>query len=140
MKKWMIVIFLSACGPSKKDATLVHAAAIHSEATKIGHQTSMVVSQLKSLEGSLKMAQLDSLNAITEDLTGWYESLVEVPGFQHEEHNHDHSGHDHEHDHEKNYLEGLPAEEVLAIQLELKKEIAWMNARVNKLMNEIRDN
>lgn len=139
MKKWLIILFLTACGPSKKEATLVRAATIHNEATKIGHQASMGVSQLKGLEGSLEMAQLDSLNAIIKDLTGWYESLVEVPGYQHQEHDHDHSGYDHAHDHEKNYLEGLSAEEVLAIQLELKKEIAWMNERINNLKHQVKN-
>ncbi len=153
MKKWWILFVLAACGPSKEDTTMSQAAAIHNEATEIGHRTSMGVSQLKSLEARLNQPQKDSLNAIMTDLSDWYESLVEVPGHDHGEHGHDHDGHDHEahdhegHDHEghdhnhgneQNYLEGLPASEVLAIQAALKKEIEWMEARVINLLNDVR--
>lgn len=133
MKKWYLLFVLAACGPSKEDTTLTEAAAVHNEATKIGHRTSMGVSQLKSLEAKLNPTQLDSLNAITTDLGEWYESLVEVPG-------HDHGEHDHDHDHsnEANYLEGLSSTEVLAIQAELKKEIEWLEARVINLLNNVR--
>lgn len=146
MKKWWLLFFLAACSPSKEDTTLSEAATIHNEATKIGHRASMGVSQLKSLEAKLNQVQLDSLNDITTDLSAWYESLVEVPGHDHGEHDHDHAGHNHEghdhghdHGHEKNYLEGLSAEEVLAIQAALKKEVEWMEARVINLLNDVRD-
>ena len=139
-------MLLVACGPSKEYAQLIQAAAIHDEATEIGHRTSMGVSQLKSLESRMDQRQLDSLRAITNDLNDWYQSLVEVPGHEHEEHDHDHdhagsdhTEHDHDHNHELNYLEGLSSEEIRAIQVALKKEIEWIEARVINLMNDIRE-
>ncbi|MDW3194388.1 MAG: hypothetical protein R8G66_18575 [Cytophagales bacterium] len=137
MKKyWFILLLAYACGSSKEDPNLAQAMDIHNEATKIGHSASMSVSQLKSLEAKMKQPQLDSLNAITTDLSEWYETLVEVPGNEHE----DHDGHDHDHDHQENYLEGLSSEDILAIQAELKKQIQWIDARVNNLMNDVRAN
>ena len=144
MKKyWFILLLAYACGSSKEDPKLAEAMDIHNEATKIGHTASMSVSQLKSLEAKMNQSQLDSLNAITADLSEWYETLVEVPG--NEDHDgHDHAGHDHDHDHDhdhhENYLEGLSSEEILAIQAELKKQIQWIDARVNNLMNDVRAN
>ena len=144
MKKYCFILLLAfACGSSKEDPNLTQAMAIHNEATKIGHSASMSISQLKSLEAGMNQPQLDSLNAITTDLSEWYETLVEVPGNDHDDHDgHDHSGHDHDHDHDhqENYLEGLSSEEILAIQAELKKQIQWIDARVNNLMTDVRNN
>lgn len=145
MKKyWFILLLVYACGSSKEDPKLAQAMDIHNEATKIGHSASMSISQLKSLEAKMEQPQLDSLNAITSDLSEWYETLVEVPGNDHDGHDHDHAGHDHDHDHDhdhqENYLEGLSSEEILAIQVELKKQIQWIEARTNNLMNAVRNN
>lgn len=145
MRKYWFLFLLVACSAAKEDPNLIQAVAIHNEATEIGHRASMGVSQLKSLEAKMDQAQLDSLHAISRDLSAWYESLVEVPGHEHEGHDHgDHDGHDHEghnHDHgdDKNYLEGLSSAEVLAIQTEFRKEVKWMEARVINLMNNVRE-
>lgn len=145
MKKWWIVLVLCACGPSKENSTLAQAAAVHNEATEIGHRTSMGISQLKRIEAKMNQEQSDSLQAIIPDLSEWYESLVEVPGFEHESHeghdHDDHDGHDHDHSHNhgENYLEGLSADEILAIQIELKKEIQQLEARVIALLQNIKN-
>lgn len=140
MKKYWFLLLLVSCGPSKEDTKLAEAASIHDEASETAHRASLVVSQLKSLEVRLDQPQSDTLNAIADDLSEWYESLMEVPGHEHDEHNHDghdHSGHDHDHGHQENYLEGLSSDEVLKIQAEIRKEIQWIEARVIKLMSEV---
>ena len=160
MKKFWILLFLLACGPSKEDLALADAAAVHDEAVEVGYHTSKAVNQLKNMEGDLDQVQLDSLQALTEDLSHWYELLVEVPGYDHDDHYHhghshsDHSGHDHDdhegHDHEghdhsghdhgtsTNYLEGKSADEILAIQSELKKEVEKIQARVTRLLQDVK--
>ncbi len=135
MRKWYFLIFLIACGQSKEDSTLVHAANVHSEITKTGHRTSVGVAEMKRLESTMSGPQLDTLQVIIHDLSGWYESLVEVPGYEGDTHDHEGHGHNHEHSHNDNYLEGLTSSEILAIQLELKKEIDRIQGRTINLMN-----
>ena len=135
---------LVACGPSANNETLQQAADIHNEAIEIGHRTSLLVSQLKQLEDTLSSGQKDSLQIVIRALSEWYETVVEVPGFDHEDRDHhDHSGHDHDHhdhDHgdEKNYLEGLPPEEVLQVQQALKVEVERIEGQVVFLAKSIR--
>ncbi len=140
MKKWILLGLLVACGPSREQQILTEAGAIHNEAMEIAHQTSLKVSHLKQRESSYEQQHQDSLRAIMKDLGEWYDTVVEVPG---QEHDHEHHDHDHDHDHhhhgeEQNYLEGLSAEEVLQIQQALNQEIQALTSRVLGLQSAIR--
>ena len=131
--RWIptILLFL-ACGSSKDHQTLHEAATAHDQALEIAHQTALRISQFKQLETSFTPAQRDTLMAIARDLGAWYELVVEVPGHDHDHHEHEGHDHDHDHDHasEPNYLEGLPAEEVLEVQASLKRQVERLSSRL----------
>ena len=141
MKRFLILLLIIGCSGQAEIETLKNAVAAHNEAVDIGHKASLMVSQFKQMEDSLSLAQRDSLQVIISSLSEWYEALVEVPGYDHEdEHNHaghDHSGHDHHgHDHGgQNYLEGSSPKEILEVQLALKKEIEEIQGRIFQLAN-----
>jgi len=134
-----ITALLVACSAPKEDETLKKAASIHEVAVKKAHDVSLKVSELKRGEDLLSPPQKDSLQFIITSLSEWYENLVEVPGYDHDDHDHsghDHGEHDHDHDHdhdhgnEMKYLESLSSEEILSIQQELKLEIERIEGRI----------
>ena len=134
MKKILIVMILVACGGAAEDETLKSASKIHNVVMKKAHDVSLKVSELKRGETLLTESQRDSLHSIFTSLSEWYDTVVEVPGYEHDEHDHeghghdehdhgehdhvghDHGGHDHDHGSEVNYLEGLSSEDILEIQ------------------------
>ncbi len=137
----IILIFLVCCAPVENE-TLKQASNVHNEAIEIGHSTSLLVSKLKQQEASLSTAEQDTLQSLMKSLSEWYDTVVEVPGYDHEEDDHGH-GHDHDHDHhdhgeELNYLEGLSPEEVLAVQQALKGEIERIQGRTLQFSKAIK--
>lgn len=147
MKRLLILLMVFGCSGHAENETLKKASDVHNEAVKIGHDASLLVSQLKQRQDSLSVAQSDTLQVIMTSLSEWYESLVEVPGYDHDDHGHghdheghDHSGHDHDHDHgAPNYLEGLTPEEVLEVQEALKREVEGIQRKVTSLARDIKN-
>ncbi len=127
MRLLLITLVFLACSASKEDKVLKQASEIHNDAMEIGHKTSLRISYLKKNESGLARAHQDSLQSITLALGEWYEMVVEVPGYEHEDNGHDH---DHAHGDQMEHLEHLSAMEILEIQTELKKEIERLQASV----------
>ena len=147
MKRLLFLVLIWACSGHAENETLKKAAEVHNEAVEIGHKASLLVSQLKQMEDSISVAHRDSLQSVISSLSEWYETLVEVPGYDHEDEHghegHDHSGHDHHHDHDHggdvNYLEGLSPEEVLEVQEALKREVQQIERRASTIARDIQN-
>lgn len=108
---------------------------IHNEAVKVENAVKEKMADLESIQANLAAkaeAAADSeaaepIQAVIAELSGiqsayglWSESVVEVPG---QEHNHDH-GHDHDHDHAHDHsLDDMSPADMLTYQKELKSGI-----------------
>lgn len=121
----MFGLVLACSGLSKEEQKLYdEAAAIHNEA--VG-QASKLNDQLKKMETDSLIAQ-DSIVALQAALQAWSEDLIEVPG--NDEHHH-HGEDEHHHDHSRKG--DISAQEMLAVQQELKARLVQIEARISNL-------
>ena len=126
---FLFLLVLLACGPAPEDSNLAEAAKAHDEAMEISSDVSSALDSLQDLQDSLSSEQRIELGELRQALAEWRDLAVEVPGYEHE-------GHDHDHHHGPNELEGLPSDQVLEIQKELKKQIEVLHAKVEQLSKE----
>ncbi len=124
------LIFFFACGPAPEDKTLTEAGKVHDEAIAISKEVSNALEVFEDLPDSVLEMQGPQIEALKQEFADWKELVVEVPGHEHEEHDHDH---DHDHHHGPNELEGLPSDQILEIQQELKKQIEALRTKVQQL-------
>ncbi|MCI4669474.1 MAG: hypothetical protein MRZ79_15170 [Bacteroidia bacterium] len=118
----LLCLFI-ACKSGEPDPQLKQAFELHEIAIQkhdsLENELTALDPQSLSAEGQQKLTELKKAS------TNWEESVVEVPGFEHEhEEGHDHEGHDHDHhhDHASTNLKDLPPSEILKLQQALVDE------------------
>lgn len=111
---------------SQEDPRFAEAAEWHTRALRkragLGHT-------LDSL-GQAGQVHRDSLTVWRQVLKAWDESLVEVPGYEHT----DHDSHAHDHHAHRPQAELSPAD-ALAVQQELHRQLLQLEARVARSTN-----
>jgi len=151
-----IAILAISCGETEKSASMQEAHKIHNQLTRLsGELHENMVAKLQSLEADVEAAmvagdsllamelarvegQLDQLDVLFHD---WSETVIEVPGMEHEHSGHDHAGHDHgAHDHGAPSMEGMSDEEILAIQQALMAELEALQAQYDESIEALKLN
>lgn len=126
------LVVLASCSNSKKNELLDESIKIHEEVIKKEQSIDQKLKELTSGDLSLSEVTKDSINQIQKDFKDWRESIVEVPGHEHDHHNHE--GH-HHHDHSSKV--DLTPEMVLEIQNELKTNAENIEARIDMVIKEL---
>ena len=151
-----IAILAISCGEPEKSASIQEAQKIHNQLTRLsGELHENMVAKLQSLEADVEAAmvagdsllamelarvegQLDQLDVLFHD---WSETVIEVPGMEHDHSGHDHAGHDHgAHDHGAPSMEGMSDEEILAIQQALMAELEALQAQYDESIEALKLN
>lgn len=145
---------LWSCGPSEKEQQqLAEAVQYHQQAMGFEKETIALLKQVKQAVPSLQ-ARADSLSKAGADslalsiramlteaeetekaLKAWGETVVEVPGYEHD-HSHDKEGEGHHH-HSHDRIETTP-EQMIAIQKELRDKVEAIKNRVQELVNKMK--
>jgi len=123
------ILFIAACGAKKEDPVIAEAIAVHEEAIQLFHELKGL---LKELEQNEHIAA-EAIASIKIALQEWEENLVEVPGFAHA---HDHDAHAHHHHHHDQQKLKISAEEMLALQKELRENIKQLVADAKTFLQE----
>jgi hypothetical protein len=108
-------------------------------------QVKEAVPSLQARADSLSKAGADSLalpiramlteaDEVEKALKAWGETVVEVPGYEHD-HSHDKEGDGHHHSHER--IETTP-EQMIAIQKDLRDKVEAIKNRVQELASKIK--
>ena len=139
-----VVLILLACGGSEEDKLLHEAADIHMEAIKIQKEMEPELEQLRQMSNSIQIQGKEltqeeitftkEVTSLERRLQYWEENHIEVPGFEHGEH--DHSGHNHNHDHSHGTEFHLPASDILIIQKEFRDSIKAIKGRLGVLLQQ----
>ncbi len=108
---------------------MAEAAAVHEEAMKLFHELEDLLKQLEQNEN----IPTEAVEEIKLSLHEWEENLVEVPGY---EHAHDHEAHGHHHHHHDHKKLDVTAEEMLALQKELRENIKQLLADAKTFLQE----
>lgn len=141
MKKLSILVsvILGACTSGHNEELHQQSIEMHEAALRIGKQANDKIKQFASeVEALADSSLLDSLASLKQGYQDWDESLVEVPGHEHD--HHDHEGHDHgDHEgHDHSPAPDLTQEMVLEIQKELKLKAEKLNARADRLLELVK--
>ena len=128
----LLLLPLTGCEPAPKDQKLEEAAHVHTEALAISAKVSGLLASVQSRFDSLSDDQKSEFNQLVRQYQEWGDLVVEVPGYEHEQHDH---GHDHHHG--PNELTGLPSDQVLEIQTELKKQIEVLHTKLEDFLRKI---
>ncbi len=138
---------LTACGAgknSKEEATLAEARKIHNEAIKIHNEVMKDLKNLAQLKVSLQdsltkktdlplQKQIDACEAQQTAMKEWMANIQEVPSKDGEAHDHhDHEGHNHDH----KPAPQVSADDMLAYQKEMKKNIEKIQQEVKNLLKK----
>ena len=148
-----VIMLAAGCG-EEQSATLKEAISVHDEVVRLSNELhESLVAELGAKSDEIQAAfaagdtalarQLQRLEAELSALDMRFhevsESVIEVPGHDHDhDHGHDH-GHDHDHDHDHSHghsapsLEGLSDEDVLEIQQALKESMEAIRAELKAL-------
>jgi ABC-type nickel/cobalt efflux system permease component RcnA len=146
------MVFVQACSSKKDEKTekvLAEARTAHNDAMKIHDEimpqmkslkeyTTQVSEKITELQASKDTtSQIKSLEALKASLEkcrksmmDWMGNIREVPGEEGHEHNHE--GHDHSHEANPN----ATPEEILAYQVEMKKNVELIKQDFEKALNE----
>jgi hypothetical protein len=135
MKKislFLTFLGLMACGKSPQDnPVLVEANQIHLEAIEVQEQVEGQLKNLDSLKNTLQdktlKAKIDSMQQIFQS---WEAALVEIEGFEHEQH----EGHHHHHQPAPNMTD----ESMLEYQKNAKKAIQDFKKNLEDLTQQIK--
>ena len=141
-----IVGFIACSGESEEHKILHEAADLHVEALKIKKELTGDLEQLRQLKNGIQVQGralteeevkfTKAVNLLENRLAYWEENHVEVPGFEHGEH--DHSGHDHSgHDHNHGPKFQLPPDDMLIIQKEFKDSIVVIKRSLESLLQNV---
>lgn len=122
----VFLFVITSCGSAPEDYVLIEAAKVHDEAITVSAEVATALKSIENQPDALSDQQKDELEKLKQDFTEWRDLVVEVPGYEHEEHNH----HGHDHRHGPNELEGLPSQQILDIQKELKNQIEVLNSKI----------
>ena len=160
MKNLFFALFLAlltACGGgknSKDEPILVEARKVHKEAIQIHNQVMKDLKEVKKMREAMeksisaealkdidikteavekKQKQIDACKAQEMAMAEWMNSIQEVPGGEAHDH-HDHEGHDHNHDHKPTTQ--ASAQDVLAFQKEMKKNIEKIQQEVQSFLKK----
>lgn len=140
----ILLLFVACGGGSEEDRLLHEAADIHVEALKIKKEMEPNLEELRQISNSIQIQGkalsleekkfTDAVNGLERRLQYWEENHIEVPGFEHGEH--DHSGHDHHHDHSHDHGNSfqLPASDMLIIQKEFKDSIEAIKSSLELML------
>jgi len=148
----MIALF-GSCGPSEQEQQqLAEAVQYHQQAMGFERETIALLKQVKesipklqARADSLSKAGADSLalpirailteaDEVEKALKAWGETVVEVPGYEHD-HSHDKEGDNHHHSHER--IETTP-EQMIAIQKDLRDKVEAIKNRTQELVSKIK--
>lgn len=120
----VLSLVLISCNSNNDKQQLAEAATVHNKALALATTLAEKIATLQY--DSMQYVSPDSLLQWRSELDAWHESVVEVPGFEHE-HHHDHNDN---HDHHKHTTVQVTASEMMRIQQELLKRIEVLNQRV----------
>jgi len=143
LKACCFVLFLWACGGGSAEDKLLHEAAdIHMEALKVKDEMTPELEQLRQLSNGINVQgralneeEMNFTKAVANlesRLKYWEDNHVEVPGFDHGEH--DHSAHNHDHSHGGEFH--LPASDILIIQKEFRDSILAIKGKLGVLLSQ----
>ncbi|RYU93328.1 hypothetical protein [Emticicia agri] len=146
MKKiWTFIagLALVACSPKspKDNPTLVEANRIHIEAEAIQEEIEPEIEKIDSLKNELlakKNTKTDSLayelTQLKTDFEEWEKNFFAVPGFEYE-HKTEHEHHHHNHA----TAPELPADKMLEVQKEIRKNIEGIKISLDQTMPEVKE-
>jgi len=123
------ILFITACGAKKIDPLMAEAAAVHEESMQLFHELEDLLKELEQNEN----IEVQAIANIKIALQEWEENLVEVPGY---EHAHDHDAHAHHHHHHDQQKLKISAEEMLALQMELRENIKQLLSDAKTFLQE----
>ncbi len=126
----MGLVFLAmACGGKEKHGEdLQQAYKLHSEATHIRKQIADELSKLNDdTDSTFVRTYEQDLDSIKLLLSDWDEQVVEIPGFDEEDHEHE------GHDHSEKVEQELTPEQHLEVQQYLLTEIRKIAERINQI-------
>jgi uncharacterized protein YcfL len=124
------ILLIAACGAKKENPVIAEAAAVHEEAMLLFHELEDLLKELEQYEN----IEAEAIASIKLALQGWEENLVEVPGYAHA-HDHDAHGQHHHHHHDHKKLK-ISADEMLALQIELRDNIKQLLADAKNFLQE----
>lgn len=153
-----LLAFVFACGgkDEKAEAIYKEAAVLHNEAVAIHDSVMRTMKQINDLKVQLS-AQKDSLSgkndslanglqdkigeieALSQEMSAWMTSLVEVPGNEHDHHHHEGEEHkegEEEHKHEHGAKVEVTPEQMLEIQKETKANIIKIKDKASAILEK----
>lgn len=150
----VLALVLSGCG-EEQSATLKQAIAVHDEVVRLSNQVhESLVGEMERVSHGIHDAfaagdtalaqQLQLLEAELSELDlrfhAFSETVVEVPGYEHDHDHaghdhagHDHAGHDHSHSHGGPSLEGMSDEDILEIQQALRESVMSIQSELSAI-------
>lgn len=135
MRRMLLMLLIYGCSPSHEKKLYTQSVETHDLAIKIGEHVEEKIKRIaqhtSNLEEPLKSLLQDSVKALTQDLTYWQSTMIEVPGHEHNRHDH----HDHNHDHST--IPDLTPEMMLDVQKDLRDRVVKLNVRAQNLLNTL---
>ncbi|WP_337045027.1 hypothetical protein [Emticicia sp. 17c] len=137
-----VLAVMSCSGKSAKDnPMLVEANEVHLAAEAIQEEIEPQIEKLDSLRNLLTMRKTPQADSVIADLAtlktdfeAWEKDFFPVPGFEHA-----HAGkHEHHHHHDHAPAPELPADKMLEVQKEIKKNIEGIQNRLSETLTKTR--
>lgn len=125
------LILLGACDSnSEPDPVMKQAFSVHNQALAAFDSLHTILKTESEGASEAYKAKLDSIDT---EMHEWEETLVEVPGFEHDHDHGEHEGHDHDHDHDASaeQYKDLPPAEMLAAQQAFLAEILRIGSQID---------
>ncbi|MCA0365373.1 MAG: hypothetical protein LCH67_15125 [Bacteroidetes bacterium] len=119
-----IVLFVLLMACKNSNPKLEEAHQIHLDIITLLNDTENLLNSLSS--ASIQKINEDSLQIFKMQIEDIEKNIVEVPGFEQEQH---HQGHEHKHDAPVNYTD----DQILLIQKEMKAELIKIQEKISAL-------
>lgn len=126
-----ILITVIGCNPPKEHPLILESLEIHKSTIAIEEEVVRKIKSMNTLLDSLEGGDglKDSLSVLKQDFIDWEASLIEIPGYESDEHD----NHDHGHDHSSSV--DLTPEMMLEVQKGLNSGIILLNERTELMMD-----
>lgn len=129
MKRLMVLLLVTACTSQKHDPLLEDAAKYHREAMELAAQ---LETRLDSL-AEYRVVSEDSIRAWHLAIESWERDVIEVPGYDHDDHGETHDHHHHEH---KAPPPDLTSQQMRDVQQELLQRLQDIESRLESTIRK----
>ncbi len=129
----VILLTVIGCTTPKEHPLVVESIEFYKSTISIEEGVVNKIKTMNTLLDSLEEGDRlkDSLSVLKQDFIDWEANLVEIPGYESDDHDH----HDHGHDHDHSPSVDLTPEMMLEVQKELNNSIILLNERADLMMD-----